>query len=334
MTVADRFTAFRIHRTDARVSARFETLSLDDLGPGEVVVAVQYSSINYKDALAATGAGAILRRFPLVGGIDFAGVVVESAAAGVAPGARVLACGCGLSETHDGGYSEFARVPADWLVPIPDSLDARAAMALGTAGLTVALAVERLETNGQTPALGPIVVTGATGGVGSLAIDVLASRGYEVVALTGKSQHADYLSSLGAASVLDRHALTMGTRPLETSRWGGAVDSVGGDVIAWLLRTTHPWGNVASVGLAAGAAFSATVLPFILRGVSLLGVNSVELPRARRVALWSRLAGDLAPQHLDRIVTAEVPFEDLPKHFERFVEGQVRGRTVVRIGAG
>src|SRR5690349_24131424 len=230
------FKAFRIHETAGKISAGFEQISLDQLSPGEVVVQVQYSGINYKDALAATGAGKILRRYPLVGGIDLAGVVRSSDDARHRPGDAVLVTGSGLSENLDGGYTELARVPGEAVIPMPPGLDAFRAMALGTAGFTAALAIHRMERNGQAPARGPVVVTGATGGVGSLAIDMLSARGYEVIAVTGKAQAFDYLKSLGASSVITREQLALGSKPLEATRFAGAIDSVGGETLAGLTR--------------------------------------------------------------------------------------------------
>src|ERR1700738_784101 len=248
--VMESFRAFRIHEESKKIVARFEQLKLDDLSPGDVVVRVTHSDINYKDALAATGAGKILRRYPLVGGIDFAGVVESSSDSRYAAGDPVLVTGSGLSETHDGGYAQFARVQGDWVIPMPPGLDAVSAMALGTAGFTAALAIHRMERNGQTPERGPIVITGASGGVGSIAIDMLAGRGYEVVAVSGRPGAADYLRSLGAARLLSRQEINFGSRPLESVQFGGAVDNVGGEMLTWLTRTVDFWGNIASIGLA------------------------------------------------------------------------------------
>ena len=326
------FRAFRIHQDGKAVAARLETIALSDLGPGEVVVKVAYSTINYKDALAATGAGKILRKYPLVGGIDLAGEVVSSEHPEFKPGQKVLVNGCGLSETHDGGYAEYARVQGDWVVPIPAGLSEFQCMAIGTAGYTAALAIHRMEQNGQRPEGGDIVVTGATGGVGSVAIDMLAGRGYKVVALTGKQASAPYLEKLGASRVLLREGLNLGSRPLEEAQWGGAIDNLGGDVLAWLTRTTNFWGNIASIGLAASAELKGTVVPFILRGVNLLGINSVYTPRPLRLAVWQRLASDLKPRHLDAIVTRTLSLEELPQAFEPYVKGAVTGRAVVKIG--
>jgi NADPH2:quinone reductase len=329
--MTSKFTAFRIHSEAGRIAARFEPVTLDDLAPGEVVIRVSHSDINYKDALAATGAGKILRRYPLVGGIDLAGVVEASSDARYRAGAAVLVTGCGLSETHDGGYAQFARVPGDWVIPMPDGLDAFTAMALGTAGFTAALAIHRMEQNGQSPSGGPIAVTGASGGVGSIAVDMLAARGYRVVAVSGKAAAAGYLKELGAAEVLTRQDLELGSRPLENARFAGAVDNVGGEVLAWLTRTVDFWGNIASIGMAGSAELKTTVMPFILRGVSLLGINSSATRREMRLAVWKRIATDLRPRHLERIVTRTIAFDELPGAFAAYLEGAVTGRTVVRI---
>jgi acrylyl-CoA reductase (NADPH) len=326
-----RFKALRIHEEHSKVVARYEELSLDELAAGEVVVRVTHSDINYKDALAATGAGKILRRFPLVGGIDLAGVVDSSTDARFRPGDAVLVTGCGLSETHDGGYAQYARMQADWLIPIPPTLDAFSVMALGTAGFTAALAIDRMEHNGQRPSAGPVVVTGASGGVGSLAVDMLAGRGYEVHAVSGKPQAADYLRSLGAAKVLPRAELNFGSRPLETVRCAGAIDNVGGEMLTWLTRTVDYFGNIASIGLAGSAELRTTVLPFILRGVNLLGINSTATPRELRLRVWERIAGDLRPRHLARIASREIRFDELLGAFPAYLQGSVVGRTVVKI---
>jgi acrylyl-CoA reductase (NADPH) len=326
------FKAFRIHSEGGRIQARFEQVGLEDLTAGDVVIRVSHSDINYKDALAATGAGKILRRYPLIGGIDLAGVVESSADARYRPGEAVLVTGCGLSETHDGGYAQLARVPGDWVIPIPEGLDAATAMAIGTAGFTAALAIHRMEQNGQQPGGGPIVVTGASGGVGSIAIDMLSGRGYRVVAVSGKAQAAPYLQALGASEILLRQDIDLGSRPLENARFAGAIDNLGGDTLAWLTRTVDFWGNIASIGLASGPELKTTVMPFILRGVALLGINSSATRREWRLAVWQRIATDLRPRHLARIVTRTIDFEELPGAFAPYLEGRVTGRTVVRIG--
>ncbi len=327
----DSFRAFRINEEDGKIVAGFQELTLDDLTEGNVVVRVTHSTINYKDALAATGKGKILRRYPLNGGIDLAGVVVSSEDAAFQPGIEVLVNGCGLSETYDGGYSEYARVKSDSLVAIPDGMNAFEAMQIGTAGYTAALAIHRMEQNGQLPDGGPIVVTGATGGVGSIAIDMLSGRGYEVVALTGKADEEPYLRSIGAKEILQRETLDLGRRPMEKAQWGGAIDNLGGDYLTWLTRTVDYGGNIASIGLAASAALNTTVLPFILRAVCLLGINSVDTPSILRRAVWNRIGGDLKPQHLDTIGHKTISFDELPDAFQAYIDGTVTGRVVVNI---
>jgi acrylyl-CoA reductase (NADPH) len=323
------FKSLRIHEAGKGVDARLETLSLDDLSAGDVVIRGHYSSINYKDALAATGKGRILRRFPLVGGIDVAGEVVSSDDERYRPGDAVVVTGCGLSEDHDGGYAEYVRVRGDWVVPIPAGLDPRSAMQLGTAGFTAGLAIHRLEHNGLSPDRGPVIVTGATGGVGGLAVDMLARCGYRVTALTGKHEAADYLRALGAAEVLVRGEFEMGKRPLEKTTWAGAIDNLGGETLAWLTRTMDWWGSIASIGLAQSHELHTTVMPFILRGVNLLGVNSVATPRAQRLEVWQRLATGLKPAHLDLIAHRTVTLSELSGVFGEYIDGTVRGRTVV-----
>ncbi len=327
----DRFRAFRINEEDGSIVAGFQELSVDDLTEGNVVVRVSHSTINYKDALAATGSGKILRRYPLNGGIDLAGVVISSEDADFQPGTEVLVNGCGLSETVDGGYSEIARIDSKSLVAIPDGMSAVEAMQIGTAGYTAALAIHRMEQNGQAPDLGPVVVTGATGGVGSVAIDMLAGRGYEVVAVTGKATEEAYLREIGASRILLRDQIDLGKRPMEKALWGGAIDNLGGDYLTWLTRTVDYGGNIASIGLAASAGLNTTVLPFILRAVCLLGINSVDTPSDLRRAVWSRIGGDLKPQHLDRIGNRTISFDELPGAFQAYIDGTVTGRTVVEI---
>jgi NADPH2:quinone reductase len=327
------FKAFRIHQSGGNISARFDDLTLDALTPGEVVIDVQYSDINYKDALAATGAGKILRRYPLVGGVDLAGVVRSSDDPQFKTGDAVLVTGSGLSESYDGGYAEVARVKADSVIAMPPGLDAFRSMALGTAGFTAALAINRMEHNGQEPSRGPVVVTGATGGVGSIAIDMLAGRGYEVIAVSGKPESFDYLRSLGASKIELRTDFQLGSRALEPARYAGVIDSVGGELLAGLIRQVDFWGNIASVGLAGGADLQTTVMPFILRGVNLLGINSAATPRAERLEVWRRIATDLAPRNLARIASRTIPFAELPGAFQAYIDGKVTGRTVVKIGS-
>jgi len=327
----ENFRAFRIKELDGKIMAGFETLSLDDLSEGDAVIKVSHSTINYKDALAATGKGRILRRYPLNGGIDLAGTVVSSEDADLQPGDAVLVNGCGLSETVDGGFSEYARVDGQSVVPIPDGISEAQAMQIGTAGYTAALAVHRMEQNGQLPENGPIVVTGATGGVGSIAIDMLAGRGYEVVAVTGKASEEDYLKNIGASRIMLREEIDLGKRPMEKAEWAGAIDNLGGDYLTWLTRTTKYGGNIASIGLAASFELNTTVIPFILRAVCLLGINSVDTPRDLRLAVWNRIGADLKPQHLDTIGHRTIGFDELPDAFQAYIDGTVVGRTVVRI---
>ncbi|MEO7386594.1 MAG: acryloyl-CoA reductase [Gammaproteobacteria bacterium] len=325
------FRALRVHQDDGKIVPRVDTLTLDDLSPGNVVIRGDYSSINYKDALATTGKGRILRRYPLVAGVDIAGTVVTSGDARYKPGDLVAVHGCGLSETHDGGFAEYARVPGDWVNKLPAGIDARTAMGLGTAGFTAALAIHRLEQNGQVPELGPIAVTGATGGVGSVAIALLAGLSFKVTAVTSKATADGYLKGLGASEIFHLRGRELGTKPLEKALWGGAVDNLGGATLAWLTRTVLPYGNIASIGLAQGPELNTTVMPFILRGVSLLGINSVEVPQTLRAEVWRRLAGDLKPANLDRIVGREVSLDQVLGVVDGWVDGAITGRCLVRL---
>ena len=327
------FKAFVIDQDENRkVVSRMGTLAAEQLDAGEVTIRVHYSSINYKDALAATGAGKIIRRFPCVGGIDLCGEVVDSADARFKPGDKVIATSFDIGVAHHGGYAEYARVPAGWVVALPAGLDLFEAMALGTAGFTAALGIVRMEDNGLAPANGPVIVTGATGGVGALAIDMLAQLGYHVVALTGKEAETDYLKMLGAAEILLRSTIDFDkVRPLEAARWAGAVDNVGGQILHWVLATMKQAGTVASIGNAASFNISTTVFPFILRGVSLLGIDSGYMGFPTRQRVWDRLATDLKPRQL-AAVTRTIGFDALPTAFDDFIHGRVKGRTVVRIG--
>lgn len=327
------FPAFRIFEDAGRVAGRLVRMTPEELSAGEVVLDTAFSSVNYKDALAATGRAKIIRSFPRVGGIDAAGVVVSSRDPRFRPGDAVLCTGYDLGVGHDGGFAGRCRVPANWLVPLPEGLTLFEAMALGTAGYTAGLAVELLERNGLEPAAGSVLVNGATGGVGTLAIDMLSKLGYRVVALTGKDAELDFLRGIGAAEVLARERLEMGTRPLEKPRWAAAFDSVGGAQLAWLTRTMLPGGLIASIGNAGGIEFSTTVLPFILRGVRLIGVESAFTPMPLRRKIWERLGSDLKPRHLGEIATT-IGLEELPGQFERMLQGQARGRAVVALGRG
>jgi NADPH2:quinone reductase len=311
---------------------RLEERPFAHAAPGEILIEVHYSSLNYKDALALTGKGRIMRTLPLVAGIDAAGRVVSSGDERFAEGDPVLVTGYELSQTHDGGYAEYLCVPADWVVPLPQTLSLFDTMALGTAGFTAGLAVKRLLDNGQKPDMGPIAVTGATGGVGSIAIDILAGLGFEVTAITGKAGSSkEYLTALGATELNDRHGLEMGARPLEQGMWGGAVDTVGGKILSWLTRTTRVHGNIACCGLAGGIEIETTVMPFILRGIALLGVDSATCPMPLRRQVWNRLAGDMRPRHLQRIVTDTIRLTDVLNVAEAMLAGKTRGRYVVAI---
>ena len=325
------FKIFRIHEREGKTVAGFEQAQLEDLDAGEVVVKVAYSSVNYKDALAGTGAGKVIRRFPCVGGIDLSGTVVESSDARFAKGDAVIATSFDLGVSHDGGYAEYARLPADWLVRAPRGMSLKHAMVIGTAGYTAALGVARMEHNGLAPQNGPVIVNGATGGVGSVAIDILAQRGYRVTALTGKDSESDYLRRIGASEVMLRSSIDVAKiRPLDKALWAGGVDNLGGDTLAWMLSTMQQSATVASIGLADNHAWKASVMPFILRGVSLLGIDSGYTPNPQRQQIWDRLADDLKPAHLDDMVRV-IPFSQLPDVFQDFLDAKVRGRIVVDI---
>ncbi len=333
----DTFRAFRIEEDEGgKPRGNMTSIGLSDLGDGELLIQVDYSNLNYKDALAATGAGKIAKRLPIVGGIDVAGTVVESSeGSGFEPGDEVFVTGFGLSEDRDGGYAEYARLQADHTLKLPPGLDSKRAMALGTAGLTAALSVSQMEHNGLSPGMGPVAVTGATGGVGSLAVNMLSGLGYEVVAVTGKDQARGHLEDLGAGEVLLRQELETEGRPLESARWAGAVDTVGGEMLGWLTRTAKKDGRIAACGNAGGVKLETTVLPFILRGVDLLGIDSDWADIEIRRGLWKRMArgGDLHPRHLDEM-TRSIGFEKLPDALEAFLEAGSTGRTVVRLGDG
>ncbi len=324
--------AYRVHQDDeGKLAASFDEIEVDSPAAGEVLVKVAYSSVNYKDALACTDAGKIIRGFPRIAGIDLAGTVVESGDDRYAVNDQVVLTGYSHGESLDGGYTQLAKVNGDYLVPLPDGISLLEAMSLGTAGFTAALSVHRLQQVDVNPGSGPILVTGATGGVGSIAIDLLAGQGYEVAAYTGKIDQTDYLKSLGASEIVNRHELELGTRPLEKSLWAGAVDTVGDETLAWLTRTVNPWGAIASCGLAGGIKLSTTVMPFIIRGVSLLGIDSVLCPMEIRQQIWQRLATDLKPAHLDTIASV-VAFDQLPNQFAQFLDGSVKGRKVIEVG--
>jgi acrylyl-CoA reductase (NADPH) len=324
------FDAFRVFDEGGKISGRVVQLSPDELSAGPVVIRAAFSSVNYKDALAGTGSGKIMRRFPLVGGIDVAGTVESSTDTRFKPGESVLVTGYDLGVANDGGYASYVRTPADWVVPVPKGLSLFDAMAIGTAGFTAALSIVEMERNGLTPASGPVIVTGATGGVGSIAVQSLAARGYQVTALTGKPEQESYLRSLGAKQLLVRGAVQMGTRPLEKATWAGAVDAVGGATLAWLTRTMMPHGCIASSGLTGGIELNTTVMPFILRGVKLLGIDSVMCPMQTRLEVWRRLAGDLKPANL-AATAQQITLAQLPSAFETLLKGGARGRFVVKL---
>lgn len=326
------FKAYEIYPADKGLGqGRMTRMRPDQLDPGEVTLRVYYSSINFKDALAATGKGKIIRRYPCVGGIDMAGVVTESADPRFAPGDEIIATSFDLGVAHHGGYAEMARVSAQWALHVPQGMSLLHAMALGTAGFTAALGIVRMEANGLTTGNGPVLVTGATGGVSGLAIDMLAAKGHHVVALTGKADQAGYLKDLGAAEILLLETIDLAkTRPLEEGLWAGAVDNVGGQILHWVLATMKQAGTVASIGNAASFKVDTTVFPFILRGVSLLGVDSGYMGFPTRQQVWDRLASDLRPRHLESM-TRVIGFDELPGAFDDFIQGRVKGRTVVRI---
>ena len=330
-SLPNQFKCFRIDQEDDKIVSGLQSISMDDINPGEITLKTEYSSINYKDALAATGKGKILRTFPLIGGVDVAGEVVESDDPRFDPGDKVIAACSGLSETNDGGYSEYARINSEAAIELPKQMDTRTAMAIGTAGFAAGLAIFKMKLNKQTPEMGPIVVTGATGGVGSIAIDMLSSSGFETTAITRKKTHDEYLKAIGTTNIVCLEEMELGERPLEKAQFGGGIDNVGGDLLSWVLRSTVPEGNVASIGLAADFKLPTNVMPFILRGVNLLGVNSTTLPNAVKQEVWDDIANNMLPQKIDQIVTKEVTLEELPDQFQAFIEGSIVGRVLVKV---
>ncbi len=326
------FKALRVHQLDDGIASRLEEIAIDDLTPGEVVIDLHYSSLNYKDALAVTGKGRIMRSFPLTAGIDLAGVVESSSDARFSPGDEVLVTGCNIGEQFDGGLAQKARVAADSVVRLPEGLSLKESMMLGTAGFTAGLAVRRMLENHQVPDMGPVAVTGPTGGVGSVACNILSQLGFEVAAITGKPEAgADYLKALGVAQIIDRNTLDLGSKPMEKAVWGGAVDNVGGDVLTYLTRTVKLWGNIASIGLAASPKLNTTVIPFILRGVNLLGIHSVETPMPVRQAVWDKLASEWKPSKLADIACHETGLDGVQAACDKIIAGKVTGRYVVNI---
>ena len=325
----DTFKALVLTQDDGKTVAAIRQLSNDDLPQGDVLVAVEYSSLNYKDGLAITGKGKIVRQWPMVPGVDLAGSVLESESPDYRPGDKVVLTGWGVGERYWGGYAQRARLKSQWLVPLPEGLDTQKAMAIGTGGFTAMLCVLRLEEAGLEPGNEkPVVVTGASGGVGSFAVALLAKLGYKVAAVTGRSENADYLRELGAAEIVDRASMAEKPRPLEAQRWAGAVDTVGSTILARVLAETDSGGSVAACGLAGGADLPTTVMPFILRGVGLLGVDSVMCPLAKRKEAWSRLVHDLPDKALGEIAHV-ASLEETLKLAEDIVAGKVRGRVVV-----
>ncbi|MEW6296262.1 MAG: MDR family oxidoreductase [Thermodesulfobacteriota bacterium] len=331
--MSETFKAIVAEEVDGKVRASLKDLTANDLPPGDVTVRVAYSTLNYKDGLAVTGRAKIARRFPMVCGIDLAGTVEESQNPEYKPGDRVLITGWGLSETHWGGYSQKQRVKAEWLIPVPEPLSLKQAMAIGTAGFTSMLCVMALEHLGVAPGAQPVIVTGAAGGVGGVAVALLARLGYAVAASTGRPELRDYLTSLGATDIVERATLAQPSgRPLDPERWAGGVDTVGGEVLASVLRGTRYGGAVAACGLAGGATLPTTVYPFILRGVSLLGIDSVMCPKPKRVTAWQRLVRDLPLDKLDTMTVVE-PMTKVPVLAEEILKGRVRGRVVIDVNA-
>lgn len=325
------FKAYRTFEANKVVSSRFVDMTIDELDPGDVLLRTKYSTINYKDALSYNGTGRIMRKFPTNAGIDVAGTVEASVDHRFKVGDKVIVTGYDFGVAHDGGYAEHVRVPGDWVVRRPESMTAFDAMTLGTAGYTAALAIALMEHNGLKPESGPVAVTGATGGVGSVAVEVLAKMGYHVVAITGKADEADYLKGIGAKEVMLRQAIDFARiKPLDRATFAGAIDNLGGDMLAWLLSSSKVGGTVAAVGLAADYKLATTVMPFILRGVHLLGVDSANTPMPMRQRTWNKLALEWRPDRVhDQVRT--IDFDELPTHFDAYIKGLVRGRTVVRI---
>jgi acrylyl-CoA reductase (NADPH) len=330
--MSDRFRALLITREGDKQTVAETMLSMDDLMAGEVTIAVSHSTVNYKDGLALTGRSSVVRRFPMIPGVDLAGIVTHSASPAFHEGERVLVNGFGLGETHYGGYAGCARVKGEWVLRVPEPFSCADAMAIGTAGYTAMLAVLALEEAGITPEKGPVLVTGAAGGVGSVAVALLAKLGYRVIASTGREDEAAYLSGLGADEVISRKELQGEPRPLAKERWAGAIDNVGSTILANVLSTTSRGGAVAACGLAQGLDLPTSVAPFILRGVSLLGIESVHMNMPRRRAAWERLARDLDPKRLATMIRT-IGFQDLPGAADEIMAGRIRGRLVVDIAA-
>ena len=323
------FLACRVHREQKTIQHQLEMMDEDLLSEGDVMIRVEYSGINYKDALGVTGRGMIYKHFPINAGIDCAGVVESSSDPRFKPGDAVLVNGCGLGENKDGGLAQKVRVPASWVIKMPDGLNSRTAMLVGTAGFTAALAIDRLEQNDQTPEQGAVVVTGASGGVGSYAVSMLSTLGYSVTAISGREIHTEYLKSLGAEQIMNAEQLALGSRPLEDARFAAVIDNVGGDLLSGLIRHVDLWGNIACIGMAADANYQATVFPLILRGVSLLGVSSANCPMPRREKVWRRIGADLLPKNIESILSKEVDLADINPCFNEILERRHRGRILI-----
>ena len=322
--------AFLVGKVNDVWTRRIEDVSLDALGDGDVLVKVEWSCINYKDGLASSEKGRVARIDPLIPGVDLAGTIVEPGNSGLAVGTPVIAHGYDVGVAHHGGYATHARVSSQWIVPMPSGLTTKTAMMVGTAGFTAALSVDALERAGLRPGTGPVLVTGATGGVGSYAVGMLAARGYEVAASTGKSSAADWLRSIGARDVIDRAETSAEqVKPLEKERWAGVVDCVGGSTLSYALRTTRYGGSVAASGLTGGSDLHTTVMPFILRGVNLLGIDSVQVDLASRIAMWKRIATDLKPTWLDTQESTELGLGELGPSLDAILKGDVKGRLLV-----
>jgi acrylyl-CoA reductase (NADPH) len=326
------FKALVVNKTESDFTVNVKELTLQDLPVGDILINVSYSSVNYKDGLASTPDGKIVRSYPFIPGIDLAGVVVRSSDARFKAGDEVIATSYEIGVSHYGGYSEYAQIPAEWVVPLPEGLSLKDAMIYGTAGFTAALSVQRLEENGLTPDKGKVLVTGATGGVGSIAVAILAKRGYHVVAGTGKRSEHDFLLEIGASEILSREDVTgEKIRALDKQLWAGAIDPVGGKTLASILSKISYNGSVAVSGLTGGGDVPTTVFPFILRGVNLLGIDSVYCPMETRIPLWNRMATDFKPNHLLKLINKEVPLEELPIYLSSILKGEARGRTIVKL---
>lgn len=327
----EKFRVFRINQSSSGISGQVELATLADLSSGDVLIKAAYSSVNYKDALAANGPAKIISQFPLIGGVDVSGTVVNSNNGSFSEGDEVLVTGYEMGMSHHGGYAEYVRVPAEWVVPLPKNMSLRDAMIIGTAGFTAALCLHKMQQNGQLPAQGPMLVTGATGGVGNFAIMMLANRGYDVTALTSKKDEEAYLCQLGASEVMDRQSVSLFEGPLNKALWAGAIDSVGGELLSWLIKTTQAWGNICSVGLAGGINLDATVMPFILRGINLLGITSAGCPTPLRRQIWQDINNDHVILELNKLAITEIKLDDLNNTFDAMLNGETKGRTVVRL---